>query len=92
MQRNDSSMMPDCDHVMQRLWSSRDNELSLDDAEIIEAHVATCARCQQPAEFERAFLSGMRSAHREHPDPLGLLRRIRAVIGLESPSLEAHSG
>ena len=81
MHRRDHAM-PDCQVVMTQLWTEVARDESSPDAAAVEAHIRQCAVCQSPEEFERSFLAGMRAAGRNHPDPLGLLFRIRLSPGV----------
>ena len=72
--------MLDCDAVMQQLWDYLDGELSAERMAAIRAHLAVCARCYPQYEFERAFLTALDGAQREHSNPAGLRSRVTAAL------------
>lgn len=80
--------MIDCDAVMRQLWDFLDGELPPERLAMIEDHVRLCGRCRPHADFERAFKTALRAAHRNEEASATLGRRVRDSLlaqGFEDP-------
>lgn len=79
--------MLDCDAVMRQLWDYLDGELTAEREQAIREHLALCARCHPPVEFECMFLEMLARARREHSEPEQV--RVRVLSALEAEGFVA---
>ena len=69
-----------CEDVFRRLDDFLDRELSMEEARLVEEHLATCAQCASEHRFERRVLDDIRSKLQRIRAPEGLLDRVRQTI------------
>jgi anti-sigma factor (TIGR02949 family) len=72
-----------CAEVFRRLDCYLDRELTPEEIERVDAHLAHCALCAAEARFERSFLNELRAKVRRLDVPPQLLSRI--LGSLEEP-------
>jgi len=70
----------ECDACRRLLPAYGDNELSVESALDVEAHVRTCARCRAALERQRTFSQTIGRLYPRAPLPSGLEDRIRRVV------------
>ena len=62
--------MISCSEAVRQLWEYLDHDLSSDERERVDAHLALCRRCCGEAEFAGELRRLLRSAARPHLPPL----------------------
>ena len=73
-----------CLETVRRLWDYLDRELSAEDMQAIDAHLAECAKCPPHFAFEQAFLLAVNAAQSQTPAGNDLRSRVRAALGLDA--------
>ena len=69
-----------CEQVLHALDSYVDRELSPEEAERVEQHLATCVECAMEARFERSLLDGLKEKIRNIAVPASAVQRVEAVL------------
>jgi len=70
-----------CEQVFRRLDDYVDRELTAEEIDRVEEHLATCAQCASEARFERGLVEGLKTKIRRIDVPASLLDRIETVLG-----------
>lgn len=70
-----------CEQVFRRLDDYVDRELTAEEIDRVEEHLAMCAQCASEARFERGLVEGLKTKIRRIDVPASLLDRIETVLG-----------
>jgi anti-sigma factor RsiW len=70
----------ECDACRRRLPAYGDNELSVESALDVEAHVRSCGRCRAALERQRTFSQTVGRLYPRAPLPSGLEERVRRAV------------
>ena len=70
-----------CAQVFRRLDDYVDRELTPEEIDRVEEHLATCAQCASEARFERSIVEGLKTKIRHIDVPASLLEKIETVLG-----------
>ena len=70
-----------CAQVFRRLDDYVDRELTPEEIDRVEEHLATCAQCASESRFERSLVEGLKTKIRRIDVPASLLEKIETVLG-----------
>ncbi|MGE0552686.1 MAG: anti-sigma factor [Gemmatimonadales bacterium] len=71
----------DCGKALGRVWAYLDGELSVEEREEFEVHLARCWKCSRSHDFERRLLDAIRQGDtRSTAETEALTEQIRAAI------------
>ena len=73
-----------CDEVLRRLDDFVDHALGAGELRRVEAHLAECPACAEPARFERSLIQGIRTRLRRIVVPAGLREAIHTRLITET--------
>ncbi|MGD8496851.1 MAG: zf-HC2 domain-containing protein [Gemmatimonadales bacterium] len=69
-----------CEQVFHLLDDYVDRELTTEETERVEEHLATCAQCASEARFERGIVDGLKNKIRQIDVPASLLEKIETAL------------
>lgn len=72
-----------CEQVFRLLDDYLDRELSPEEIDRVEAHLATCAQCASESRFERGMLEGLKAKIRQIDVPASLVETIETALRRE---------
>ena len=69
-----------CAQVFRRLDDYVDRELTPEEIDRVEEHLATCAQCASESRFERSLLEGLKEKIRQLEAPRSAVAKVEAVL------------
>jgi anti-sigma factor (TIGR02949 family) len=69
-----------CEQVFRRLDDYVDRELTAEEIDRVEEHLATCAQCASEARFERGLVDGLKAKIRQIDVPVSLVAKIETAL------------
>lgn len=69
-----------CEQVFHLLDDYVDRELTPEEIDRVEQHLATCAQCASESRFEQGILDGLKNKIRQIDVPASLVERVETVL------------
>lgn len=69
-----------CEQVFHLLDAYIDRELTPEEIEQVERHLATCAQCARESRFEQRLVEGLKSKIRQIEVPSSVIERLQTLL------------